>query len=319
MNDEVTPHVLNTSNADLAGGVSERSRWAQDHALRFAIIGADERARKLALSLLDENTQISIITQDDQEARTVLNDLSEALSRRASPSNNDVTRNALQQIQVTPELQRIGRHNLIFVFQDESDVNGLTEKLILLEAAASRETPVAVCLSIEDDPTLTMATAPNPNRVVPVFNLLPEFEATVLFPVDTQLCRASCLEKVIHGFSVTGHTVFPLSIENSRSQLQQVVSSWVMEGLRWFDEGLADIRTIDRLFRSATVHHLGPLQLADFIGLDFVLSAVEARGEDTSDEGNLPIVQLSKRVAAGNLGWKSGSGFYNYDTNPIGG
>jgi len=314
MNDEVTTSDATNPDVAVAPSIADRSNSPHEHTFRFAIVGTDRKALKLAISLLLKNTQITIITKDDQEARMVLQKLGDALSKRASNSTASTKRDFLKQVQVTPELERVARHNLIFVFQDASDVNSLAEQLVLLEAAASRETPIAVCLSLDDDPTLTMATAPNPNRVVPVYNLLPDFEAAVLFPVDTQLCRVSCLERVIDCFNITGHMVFPLNIENARSQLEQVVASWVMEGLRWLEQDRADIRTIDRLFRSATVHHLGPLQLADFIGLDFVLSAVEGRAH--GDDNPLPIQQLKTRVAAGDLGWKSGRGFYNYSPEP---
>jgi 3-hydroxybutyryl-CoA dehydrogenase len=57
---------------------------------------------------------------------------------------------------------------------------------------------------------------------------------------------------------------------------------------------------------------MGPLQLADFIGLDVCLAILNVLYEGFNNEKYLPCPLLTSMVAAGNLGIKSGSGFYKY-------
>jgi len=60
-------------------------------------------------------------------------------------------------------------------------------------------------------------------------------------------------------------------------------------------------------------HPMGPLQLADFIGLDTVLQIAEVLHAEFRDPRYAPPARLRRMVVAGNLGRKSGGGFYDYD------
>jgi 3-hydroxybutyryl-CoA dehydrogenase len=78
-------------------------------------------------------------------------------------------------------------------------------------------------------------------------------------------------------------------------------------------EGLATPEDIDAGARLGLNHPMGPLELADFIGLDTVLAISEVLHRDFGDDKYRPAVLLRNLVAAGWLGKKSGRGFYVYD------
>ena len=79
-------------------------------------------------------------------------------------------------------------------------------------------------------------------------------------------------------------------------------------------EGVATAEQVDDVFRSCFEHRMGPLELADLIGLDTILYSIEVLHESFADSKYRPCPLLSKLVDAGLLGRKSGRGFYPYAT-----
>jgi 3-hydroxybutyryl-CoA dehydrogenase len=78
-------------------------------------------------------------------------------------------------------------------------------------------------------------------------------------------------------------------------------------------EGVADREAIDTVMKLGMAHPMGPLTLADFIGLDICLDIMEVLYEGFGDSKYRPCPLLRRMVDAGYLGRKSGRGFYEYD------
>jgi 3-hydroxybutyryl-CoA dehydrogenase len=86
----------------------------------------------------------------------------------------------------------------------------------------------------------------------------------------------------------------------------------INEAIFLLSEGIADEKTIDNCMKMGANHPMGPLELADFIGLDVCLSILETLVHETGDAKYRPAHLLKKYVMAGKLGRKTGVGFYNY-------
>jgi len=96
--------------------------------------------------------------------------------------------------------------------------------------------------------------------------------------------------------------------------VNRVLMPWINEGIRAYDEGVASKNDIDTGLKLGTNVPMGPLELADHIGLDIVLDATETLHEELGDR-YAPAYLLRRKVEAGDLGKKTGAGFYEYDTS----
>jgi 3-hydroxybutyryl-CoA dehydrogenase len=86
----------------------------------------------------------------------------------------------------------------------------------------------------------------------------------------------------------------------------------ILHSIRLFEQGLATKEDIDQSIRLGLNHPLGPLELADFIGLDTVYNIAIAMYDEFRDPLYAPPILLKKMVAASQLGRKTGKGFYDY-------
>lgn len=92
----------------------------------------------------------------------------------------------------------------------------------------------------------------------------------------------------------------------------RILMPYINEAIICLETGVGDRDSIDAIMKNGTNVPMGPLQLADFIGLDTCLSIMKVLHEETGDSKYRPSVLLGKMVDAGWLGKKSGKGFHDY-------
>jgi len=93
----------------------------------------------------------------------------------------------------------------------------------------------------------------------------------------------------------------------------RILCPMINEAIFALQEGIGTPEAIDTVMKLGMNHPMGPLTLADLVGLDVVLSVMEVMQRDTGDDKYRPAYLLRKMVDAGYLGRKSGRGFYKYE------
>jgi 3-hydroxybutyryl-CoA dehydrogenase len=87
---------------------------------------------------------------------------------------------------------------------------------------------------------------------------------------------------------------------------------YILSAIRMYESGFASKEDIDRGMVLGCAHPMGPLALADLVGLDTLLYVAESLHQEFRDTGSVPPALLNRMVEAGLLGRKSGRGFYEY-------
>src|ERR1035437_8096101 len=133
------------------------------------------------------------------------------------------------------------------------------------------------------------------------------------------------LVEVIRGYS-TSDAVTNLVMETSRKLnkipvevndypgfvANKILMLMINEAIITLHEGTAGVEEIDTVMKLGMAHPMGPLQLADFIGLDVCLSILRVLQDGFGNSKYAPCPLLVNMVTAGHLGFKSGNGFYAY-------
>ncbi|MEY3619920.1 MAG: hypothetical protein RLZZ391_286 [Bacteroidota bacterium] len=114
--------------------------------------------------------------------------------------------------------------------------------------------------------------------------------------LTTQIGKIPCVVKDAPGF-IANRILMPM----------------INEAVLAFEEGISDAATIDQIMKLGMAHPMGPLQLADYIGLDVCKNILEIMEEGFQNSKYKPAALLTKMVSEGKLGVKTGVGFYEYN------
>lgn len=134
------------------------------------------------------------------------------------------------------------------------------------------------------------------------------------------------LVEIINGFSTSKevtNTIRELSIQLGKLPCvvndypgfvaNRILMPMINEAVYSLYEGVAGVEEIDTVMKLGMAHPMGPLQLADFIGLDVCYSILKVLNDGFGNPKYAPCPLLTNMVAAGVLGVKTGEGFYHYE------
>jgi 3-hydroxybutyryl-CoA dehydrogenase len=136
------------------------------------------------------------------------------------------------------------------------------------------------------------------------------------------------LVEIIRGYSTSDETtkkIMELSIKLGKTPVEvndypgfvanRILMPMINESVETLYNGVAGVQEIDTVMKLGMAHPMGPLQLADFIGLDVCLSILNVMYDGFKNPKYAPCPLLVNMVKAGKLGVKSGEGFYDYSVS----
>jgi 3-hydroxybutyryl-CoA dehydrogenase len=136
------------------------------------------------------------------------------------------------------------------------------------------------------------------------------------------------LVEIIRGYNTSNEvmqTIINLSVTLGKNPVEvndypgfvanRILMPMINEAIETLYNGVAGVQEIDMVMKLGMAHPMGPLQLADFIGLDVCLSILNVMYNGFKNPKYAPTPLLVNMVIAGKLGVKSGEGFYDYSTN----
>jgi len=204
---------------------------------------------------------------------------------------------------------------------------GVREADLVIEAATENENiklqifreldehalPAAILASNTSSISITRiaAVTKRPSQVIGMHFMNPVPVMKLVEVINGYATAAFVTEKIIELSKQLGKTPcvvndYPGFISN------RILIPMINEAIISLQEGVASVEVIDTVMKLGMSHPMGPLQLADFIGLDVCLAILKVLQEGFGNPKYAPATLLVNMVAAGHLGIKTGEGFYNY-------
>jgi 3-hydroxybutyryl-CoA dehydrogenase len=275
------------------------------------IVGAGQMGNGIAhvFALAGYDVVMSDVGEDAlaRAMETIRGNLDRQVKRgKVSEADRDA---ALARIRTTLDLTELGPSDLIVEAASERE----TIKQAIFEDLVPHLKPETILTSNTSSISITRLASrtdrPEKFMGLHFMNPVPVMSLVELIRgIATDEATFRTLEAVVESLGKTSATSedFPAFIVN------RILMPMINEAVYTLYEGVGGVRSIDRAMRLGTNHPMGPLELADFIGLDTCLAIMNVLHEGLADTKYRPCPLLTKYVEAGWLGRKAGRGFYDY-------
>ena len=216
---------------------------------------------------------------------------------------------ALKRIEQVPSLADAAKADLVIEAAAEDEA----VKKALYAALTPHLGPNTLVASNTSSISITRlaATTDRPERFIGLHFMKPAPVMKLVEIIRGIATSASTFDQAVAfaeslGKTTTNAEDFPAFIVN------RILVPMMNEAIFTLYEGVGDVASIDKALKLGANHPMGPLELADFMGLDVVLAIMNVLYDGLADSKYRPCPLLVKYVEAGWLGRKSGRGFYDY-------
>jgi 3-hydroxybutyryl-CoA dehydrogenase len=277
----------------------------------IGIIGAGTMGNGIAQACATSGINVVMIDISDAAVAKGLSTIESSLDRlikKEKISENDKAQ-AMAKIQVSTDYQALKGLNMVIEAATENyDIK--VKILKQIDAIVDKETIIATNTS-SISITQLAATVSNPERVIGMhfFNPVPMM---ALVEIIRGLQTSDNTHQLVHDMSkALGKE--PITVKNAPGfVVNRILVPMINEAFFVLSEGLSTAEDIDAGMKLGCNHPIGPLALADMVGLDTCLAVMEVYFNNFNDSKYRPCPLLREMVAAGYLGRKTGRGVYHY-------
>jgi 3-hydroxybutyryl-CoA dehydrogenase len=276
-----------------------------------AIVGAGQMGAGIAQAVAAGGYQVTLYDTAPDRVPKAQAAIAASLARQVERGLTDqaAADSALSRITAAATLADAARADLVIEAAVEDEA---VKKSILAELApllgpdtllASNTSSISITrlASVTDRPDRFIGL--HFMKPAPVMKLV-EIVRGIATSADTYEAAVAFAESL--GKTTTNAEDFPAFIVN------RILVPMINEAIYTLYEGVGNVASIDKALKLGANHPMGPLELADFMGLDVVLAIMNVLHEGLADSKYRPCPLLVKYVEAGWLGRKSGRGFYDY-------
>ncbi len=279
---------------------------------KVSVIGAGTMGNGIAHVFAQKNFQVNLVDINALQLEKALQSISKNLDRQ-------INKNIISAEQKKEALAKISTFNDI--------AQGVQDADIIIEAATeNEELKLSIFNQLDKAAPASSILATNTSSIsVTKIASVTKRAGKVIGMHFMNPVPVMKLVEIINGFSTEAavtKTIIDLSKQLDKIPCvvndypgfiaNRILMPMINEAIYCLYENVAGVKEIDTIMRLGMSHPMGPLQLADFIGLDVCLSIIKVLHEGLGNTKYAPCPLLVKMTTAGYLGVKTGEGFYTY-------
>jgi len=278
---------------------------------RVGIIGAGQMGKGIAQVCAASGFSVELNDVSDQRLAAAVADIDSGLQRQQERGSIDAATHAatVGRIKVSTSYEAFADCDIVIEAASESE--DLKRKIFAQLCPALRKDALIATNTSSISITRLAASTDRPEQFIGIHFMNPVPRMQLVELIRGIVTEDDTFEKARDFIAKLGKTItvsedFPAFIVN------RILLPMINEAIYTLYEGVGSVDSIDTAMRLGANHPMGPLQLADFIGLDTCLSVMQVLHEGLADSKYRPCPLLVKYVEAGWLGRKTQRGFYDY-------
>ena len=278
----------------------------------MAVIGAGTMGNGIAHSFAQSGYRVNLIDIDEIALNKALQTITKNLDRMLEKGviSNDQKTNTIKNITTYTDINK-GVENTSLVVEAANENEAVKIQIFkILDETSPKNTILATNTSSISITKIAAATK-RPGKVIGMHFMNPVPIMPLVEIISGYNTDKSVTDFIVKLTKEIGKT--PVLVNDYPGFIaNRILMPMINEAIEALQCGVSGVLEIDSIMKLGMAHPMGPLELADFIGLDVCLSILEVMFKGFKNPKYAPNPLLVNMVKAGKLGKKSGEGFYNY-------
>jgi len=278
----------------------------------MAVIGAGTMGNGIAHSFAQSGYRVNLIDIDEITLNKALQTISKNLDRMLEKGviSNDQKTSTIKNITTYTDINK-GVENTSLVVEAATENEAVKIQIFkILDETSPKNTILATNTSSISITKIAAATK-RPGKVIGMHFMNPVPIMPLVEIISGYNTDKSVTDFIVKLTKEIGKT--PVLVNDYPGFIaNRILMPMINEAIEALQCGVSGVLEIDSIMKLGMAHPMGPLELADFIGLDVCLSILEVMFKGFKNPKYAPNLLLINMVKAGKLGKKSGEGFYNY-------